>query len=145
MALRIMKKISPEYVLTQALKDVKKSGLAGLRPYLTKEANQKLDLIQAVSTGIDMFSSIGKLAGSSADSKNESNKAVGFLLEKLSECEFDYKDLLKGSESAKAVVSFKYRDIMEGTVEISMIKQDKEWKIDNLNIPHFDKFTLPER
>lgn len=33
---------------------------------------------------------------------------------------------------------------MEGTVEISMIKQDKEWKIDNLDIPHFDKFTLPE-
>ena len=145
MAFGIMKKISPEYVLTQASKGIKKSGLDGLRPYLTKEANQKVDLIQAVSTGIDVFSSIGKLTGASADSKNDSKKAMGFLLEKLSECEFEYKDMLKGSDSAKAVVLFKYRDIMEGTVEISMIKQDKEWKIDNLNIPHFDKFTLPER
>ena len=145
MAFGIMKKISPEYVLTQASKDVKKSGLAGLRPYLTKEANQKVDLIQAVSTGIDMFSKIGKPAGASADSRNDSNKAVGLLLDKLSECEFDYKDIVKSSENAKAVISFKYKDIMEGTVDISMIKQDKEWKIDNLNIPHFDKFNLPER
>ena len=144
MALKFMNKISPEYVLLKAFTDMKKSGLAGLRPYLTQEANKKVDLLQAVSTGIDLFSSLGKLTGSSAESDNESGKAVGFLLEKLSECEFDYKDMLKGSENAKAVISFKYRDTMEGTVNVSLIKQDKEWKIDNLDMPHFDKFILPE-
>ena len=144
MALGVLKKISPEYVLGKAFMDVKKSGLNGLRPYLTTEANKKVDLIQAVSSGIDLLSSIGNLTGSSADSKAESNKAVGYLLEKLSECEFDYKDMLKGSESAKAVVSFKYKDIMEGTVDISMIKQDREWKIDNLSMPHFDKLSIPK-
>ena len=142
MALGVLKKISPEYVLAKAFSDIKKSGLNGLRPYLTKEASQKIDLIQAVSSGIDLFSNMGKLTGSSSDSKAESNKAAGFLLEKLSECEFDYKDMLKGSKSAKAVISFNYKDMMEGTVDISMIKQDKEWKIDNLSMPHFDKFAL---
>lgn len=144
MALGILKKVSPEYVLGKAFMDIKKSGLNGLRPYLTKEANKKIDLIQAVSSGIDLFSNIGMFTGSSTDSKNEPNKAVGFLLEKLSECEFGYKDMLKGSESATAVISFKYKEMMEGTVDISMIKQDKEWKIDNLSLPHFDKFTIPQ-
>ena len=144
MALKFMKKTSPEYVLMKAFVDIKKSGLAGLRPYLTTEANKKVDIIQAVSTGIDLFSSMGKLTGASADSKKESDKAVGFLLEKLSECEFDYTDMLKSSENAKAVIAFKYKDTLEGTVDISMIKQDKEWKIDNLSIPHFDKFILPK-
>ena len=139
-----MKKVSPEYVLGKAFMDIKKSGLNGLRPYLTKEANKKVDLIQAVSSGIDLFSGIGSFTGSSTDSKNESSKAAGFLLEKLSECEFEYKDMLKGSESAKAVIAFKYKDSMEGTVDISMIKQDKEWKIDNLGFPHFDKLAIPQ-
>ena len=116
-----------------------------MRPYLTEEANKKVDLIQAVSTGIDLFSGIGKLAGASADPKNETKKAVGFLLEKLSECEFEYKDMLKSPDSARAVIAFRYRDVMEGTIDISMIRQDREWKIDNLGMPHFDKFNLPER
>ena len=34
-------------------------------------------------------------------------------------------------------------DVMKGTIDISMIKQDKEWKIDNLSMPHFDKISLP--
>ena len=145
MALGFMKKISPEYVLGKAFMDIKKSGINGLRPYLTEDANKKVDLIQAISSGMDLVSSVGKLVGASSDSKSESNKAVGFLMEKLAECEFEYKDMLKGSDSAKAVIAFKYKDIMEGTVDISMVKQDKEWKIDNLGMPHFDKLNLPQK
>lgn len=142
MAIGVLKKISPEYVLGKAFMDIKKSGLDGLKPYLTEEAKKKVELI---SSGMTLVSSVGKLFGGSTDSKDESNKAVSFLMEKLSECEFGYKDLLKGSDSAKAVISFKYEDIMEGTVDISMIKQDKEWKIDSLSMPHFDKLSLPRR
>ena len=54
------------------------------------------------------------------------------------------KDVLKESESAKGVIGFKYEDIAEGTVELSMIKEDKEWKINNLNMPKFDKFSMPQ-
>ena len=143
MAIGFMKKISPEYVLAKAFTDVKKNGIDGLKPYLTKEATKKVEVIQAVSTGINMFSSLGQFVGASSDKKTESNQAVAILMEKLSECEFDYKDLMKGSENAKAVIAFNYKDAMEGTVDISMIKQDKEWKIDNLGMPHFNKFSLP--
>lgn len=141
MAIGLLKKVSPEYVLGMAFADIKKSGINGLRPYLTEEANKKVDFI---ATGMDLVSSVGKLVGGATGSGDGSNKAVSFLMDKLSECEFDYKDMLKGSDSAKAVIAFKYKDIMEGTVDISMIKQDKEWKIDNLTMPHFDKFALPQ-
>ena len=141
MAIGLFKKISPEYVLGMAFADIKKSGINGLRPYLTENANKKVDFIAA---GMDIVSGVGKLVGAAGGSDDGSGKATKFLMEKLSECEFDYKDLLKGSNSAKAVISFKYKDIMEGTVDISMIKQDKEWKIDTLTMPHFDKLALPQ-
>lgn len=142
MAIGLLKKVSPEYVLGMAFMDIKKSGIDGLKPYLTEDAKKKVEL---VSSGMTLISTVGQLFRKSDDSGEDSNKAVNFLMEKLSECEFDFKDMLKGSNSAKAVISFKYQDIMEGTTDISMIKQDKEWKIDNLTLPHFDKFALPQK
>lgn len=51
---------------------------------------------------------------------------------------------MKGSETSKAIVGFNYVDKMVGTVEMAMIKEDKIWKIDNLSMPKFDKFALPQ-
>lgn len=70
-------------------------------------------------------------------------KAVNFLMEKMSEFDFGYKNMVKDSDTAKAVITFEYPEVMKGTIDISMIKQDKEWKIDNLSMPHFDKVSLP--
>ena len=140
MALGILKKVSPEYVLGKAFMDIKKSGLDGLKPYLTEEAKKKVEVVQG---GMSLINTVGKLVGSSDDSKEDSNKAVNFLMEKMSEFDFGYKNMIKDSDTAKAVIEFEYPEVMEGTVDIHMIKQDKEWKIDNLSMPHFDKFSLP--
>ena len=131
MAFSLFKRISPEYVLEKVFADIKASGAEGLKPYLTASAKKKFDTLQVLSDGVGMFT-------------GGSGNALNFLLAKLSEFEWTIKDVLKGSESAKGVVGFKYEDIMEGTVELSMIKEDKEWKIDNLDMPKFDKFTLPQ-
>ena len=140
MALGILKKVSPEYVLGKAFLDIKKSGIDGLKPYLTAEAKKKVEVVQG---GMSLINTVGKLVGSSDDSKEDSNKAVNFLIEKMSEFDFSYKNMIKDSDTAKAVIEFEYPEVMEGTVDIHMIKQDKEWKIDNLSMPHFDKFSLP--
>ena len=140
MALGFMKKVSPEYVLGKAFMDIKKSGIDGLKPYLTAEAKKKVEVVQG---GMSLINTVGKLVGSSDDSKEDSNKAVNFLMEKMSEFDFSYKNMIKDSDTAKAVIEFEYPEVMEGTVDIHMIKQDKEWKIDNLSMPHFDKFSLP--
>ena len=145
MALGILKKVSPEYVLGKAFLDIKKHGIDGLKPYLTEEAKKKVEVI---SGGMSLISSVGKIVGSLSDSKedsdkDDSNKAMNFLMEKMSEFDFSYKNMIKDSDTAKAVIEFEYPEVMEGTVDIHMIKQDKEWKIDNLSMPHFDKFSLP--
>ena len=140
MAIGILKKVSPEYVLGKAFLDIKKSGIDGLKPYLTAEAKKKVEVVQG---GMSLINTVGKLVGSSDDSKEDSNKAVNFLMEKMSEFDFSYKNMIKDSDTAKAVIEFEYPEVMEGTVDIHMIKQDKEWKIDNLSMPHFDKFSLP--
>ena len=72
------------------------------------------------------------------------DSAINVLLDKLSECDWTIKDVMKGSETSKAIVGFDYQDKMVGTIEMKMIKEDKIWKIDNLEMPKFDKFTLPQ-
>ena len=68
--------------------------------------------------------------------------ALGVLLDKLSECEWTIKDVMKGSETSKAVIGFNYEDMLVGTMEMTMIKEDKIWKIDGIAMPKFDKFTM---
>ena len=50
----------------------------------------------------------------------------------------------KGSETSKAIVGFNYNDMMIGTMEMKLIKEDKIWKIDGLEMPKFEKFDIPE-
>ena len=41
MAFTFMKKISPEYVIENAIKDMRTSGLEGLKPYLTEKRGEQ--------------------------------------------------------------------------------------------------------
>lgn len=68
--------------------------------------------------------------------------AMSVLLDKLSECTWTVKDLMKGSETSKAIVGFDYEDKLVGTIELDMIKEGKIWKIDNLSKPKFEKFDF---
>ena len=136
MAVGLFKKISPEYVLGKAFLDMKKKGLDGLKPYLTASALKKVELIQTVSAGMNLFSM------SSSKSEEDTNSLTRLLLDKLSECEWSVKDIIKDSGTAKAVIGFKYEEQLAGTIDLSMIKEDKEWRIDNLSLPHFDKINI---
>ena len=136
MAVGLFKKISPEYVLGKAFLDMKKKGLDGLKPYLTASALKKVELVQTVSAGMNLFSM------SSSKSEEDTNSLTRLLLDKLSECEWSVKDIIKDSGTAKAVIGFKYEEQLAGTIDLSMIKEDKEWRIDNLSLPHFDKINI---
>ena len=142
MAFNLFKRISPEYVVKNAIEDIKQFGLDGLKPYLTAEATKKIDMVQTFSSGVELFTGgILPLAAASGTGTNAENP-LKVLLGSLKECDWTVKDVLNGSETSKAIIGFKYKDNLEGTVELSMIKEDKEWKIDNLNMPKFDKVEL---
>ena len=131
--MKIFEALSPEYALDKAYEDMKESGLEGLKKHLTSNALKTVDTFENLSNnpGVSMLSDA--LMG---------GNAVSVFLDKLSECDWTTEDVMKGKETSKAIVGFKYEDKMTGTMEMKLIKEEKIWKIDNLSTPKFDKFTL---
>lgn len=130
MAFGFMKRISPEYVVEHAIEDMRTSGLEGLKPYLTDNAEKNVETIISISNGV------GLLTG---------GYRVTVFFDRLADCEWTVEEILKGSESAKAILGFSLRsgeDEIEGTLQLTLIKEDKEWRIDGVDMPQFAKFTV---
>ena len=130
MAFGFMKKISPEYVVDHAIIDMRASGLDGLKPYLTENAEKNVSTIVTVSGGVSLLTGSDK---------------VSVLFSRLSEFDWTVVEILKGSESAKAVLGFSIgngTEEIEGTLQLTLIKEEKEWRIDGLKNPHFDKLNF---
>ena len=135
MAFTLFERWSPEYALNKAFDDMKESGLDGLKKHLTSNALKTVESLESISGRPEIALFTTALMG---------GNAVNSLLEKLSECEWTINDVMKGSETSKAIVGFNYQEKMAGTIELTMIKEDKIWRIDSLAMPKFDKFNLPQ-
>lgn len=133
MAISLFERWSPEYALNNTFDDMRESGLDGLKKHLTAKALKTVEKAASISgtSGVALVSTA--LIG---------GNALNVLLDKLSECEWTIKDVMKGSETSTAIVGFDYADQLVGTIELKMIKEDKIWKIDNLAKPKFDKLAL---
>ncbi len=130
MAFGFMKRISPEYVVEHAIMDMRTAGLEGLKPYLTDNAEKNVETIISVSNGV------GLLTG---------GNRVSFLFDRLADFDWTVDEILKGSESAKAILGFSIEngtEEIEGTLQLTLIKEDKEWRIDGVDMPKFTKFTV---
>lgn len=133
MAFSLFERWSPEYALNNAFHDMHESGLDGLKKHLTSNALKTVESFESISGRPEVSLITSAIIG---------NNPVNFLLDKLSECEWTIKDVMKGSEKSKGTVRFKYKDNLEGTIDLEMIREDKVWKIDRLASPHFDKVSL---
>ena len=133
MAITLFERWSPEYALNNAFDDMRESGLDGLKKHLTANALKNVEHLESLANRpeVSLFST-ALLGGN----------AVSVLLEKLSECDWTIKELMKGTENSIAITAFDYQDKMTGTLEMKMIKEDKSWKIDGLGMPKFEKFEL---
>ena len=127
MAFKLFMRLSPEYALNEAYADVKEEGMQGLKKHLTDNARKTIEKVEF----------IGDLS-TLAMMENPTN----LLISKMGEFEYEVIDMLKGKESARCVIGFSYQDSVEGTIEIEMVKEEKEWKISGLKNPHFDKLNL---
>ena len=135
MGITLFERWSPEYALNNAFEDMRESGVDGLKKHLTSNALKNLNTIESIASRPEVSLLTTAFMG---------GNAVKVLLDKLSECEWTIKEMMKGSENSKAIVKFDYQDKMVGTIDMNMIREDKIWKIDGLEIPKFDKFTLPQ-
>ena len=135
MAFGLFERWSPEHALNNAFDDMRESGLDCLKKHLTANALKSIQSLESLSERPEIALFTTALLG---------GNAVSVLLEKLSECKWTILDVMKGSESSKAVVGFDYQNSMTGTIELTMIKEQKIWKIDSLAMPKFHKFSLPQ-
>lgn len=129
MAFNLFRRMSPEYALNETYADIKDDGIVGLKKHLTANALKAIESVESVA---DLSSLV---IGS-----NPTNLLIG----KMAEFEYEVIDVLKGKETAHCVVGFSYEDSVKGTIEINMIKEEKEWRIDSLKNAHFDKIELSE-
>lgn len=125
-------KNSPEYALMQIAGDIKESGINGLTPYLTKDAQKVVDAVSAVTEN-KLISSIIGLFGQS--------EYAGILKSEIQEIQWDIEDILKSSKHASVILAFNYDDKLIGTIELSMVREDSGWKIDGLELPKFDEIN----
>ena len=135
MSVTLFERWSPEYALNNTFDDMRAFGLDGLKKHLTANALKVVTGIETITAnpGVSLLSA-AILGGD----------ATSLLLGKLSECDWTIKDVMKGKETSKAVVGFDYHDMMVGSIELNMIKEDSIWKIDGLSAPKFEKINLPQ-
>lgn len=117
---------SPEYALMNIFRDMSESGAEGLRPHLTADAQTTLDNINAFAENKIVNAIAGLL-----DMKDD----IAVLMEKLQQTKWDVVDIMKGENNAVAILSFEYDEDLSGTMEISMTKEEKTWKIDDIQLP----------
>lgn len=123
---------TPEYALKEMIDDVNASGMDGLYPHLTGEARATIDAVSSVTEN-NIFNTIVGFIGQS--------EYVGVLKSEIQEIEWEVDDVLKSKDNASVILSFNYDDKLIGTIELSMVRDDGEWKIDGLEFPEFDKIN----
>lgn len=123
---------TPEYALKEMIDDVNASGMDGLYPHLTGEARATIDAVSSV-TGNSIFNTIVGFISQS--------EYVSVLKSEIQEIQWEVDDVLKSKDNTSVILSFNYDDKLVGTIELSMVREDGEWKIDGFEFPEFDKIN----
>ncbi len=124
---------TPEYALKTMIDDVNTSGMEGLESHLTGNAKEALDTVSSI-TSSNLFKTIMGLINQ--------NDYVSVLKSEIQEVQWEVDDVLKSNENAAVVLSFNYEDKLIGSIEISMIREDGDWKIDTIKFPIFSEINL---
>lgn len=123
---------TPEYALKEMIDDVNASGMDGLYPHLTGEARATIDAVSSVTENSIFNTIVGFISQS---------EYMGVLKSEIQEIQWEVDDVLKSKDNASVILSFNYDDKLVGTIELSMVREDGEWKIDGLEFPEFDKIN----
>lgn len=122
---------SPQYALYKMAMDVKESGIDGLEPHLTENANKRLKVILGVANSKlfgDLFSS-------------DALEHMDIVKDNLSDLEWKIDDVEKSKGKAQVKLQFNYKDKIIGAISIKMIKEDG-WKVDGIGIPKLETINF---
>lgn len=123
---------TPEYALMKICKDIKASGIDGLRPHLTEDAQKAVDTVSAITDNKLVSSIIGLF---------DKNDYISILKSEIQAVQWDVKDIMKSSDNAAVILAFNYDNRLIGTIEISMVHSTDGWKIDGLELPKLEEIN----
>lgn len=126
---------SPLRALKTMYDDLDEQGIDGLRPHFTDDAAELYDTLMEATddwvvkkllerTGLDLY----------VDAFKNHSKDI----------RWEFEDLLKGSSRTDVYVRFSYNEEVEGLLELRLIKEDGDWKIDGFGLPELDEFELSD-
>lgn len=128
---------TPHYALYQMSRDIKVSGIEGLKPYLAGDAKTTVDTIQAIAEN-DLLQSITSLFG------NGENDYLSILKSRVGEIKWSLDQLERTGDTAALTLRFDYDGKLVGTIDMSMEKLDGDWKITKIDMPKFTTIKLQE-
>lgn len=120
---------SPEYALLTIAREVEASGVEGLKPYLTGEVLEKVEQIETLSenTVIGAISSMLNV-----------EYYMDLLKTELAQVKWELNDIQKTSGQAQISLGFNYEEKLTGTVDFTMIREDRDWRISEISLPELD-------
>lgn len=124
---------SPEYALMKIANYIEASGIDGLMPHLTDEAQETVSAITSITEN-KLVNSIFSLFGNDA--------YVGILKSNLEKVEWKLDDILKGDKKANIILAFNYNDKLVGIIEVKMIYENNNWKINGIGVPKFEEINF---
>lgn len=123
---------TPEYALMEVTKDIKESGIDGLRPHLTEDVQEAFDAVSAITENKLVSSIMGLF---------DENDYISLLKSEIQDVQWDVEDIMKSNTNAAVILAFNYDNRLIGTIEISMVHSEDGWKIDGLELPKFEEIN----
>ena len=120
---------SPEYALLTIAKEVETSGVDGLKPYLTGEVLETVEHIDTLSEN--------KVIGAISSILN-AEYYVDLLKTELAQVKWELNDIQKSSGQAQISLGFNYEEKLTGTVDVTMVRENRAWKISEISLPELD-------
>lgn len=124
------KTTTPEYALYQTMQDIRESGMDGLKAHLTSNAREKADRVTEWSDNAIVSGLLSLIT--------QQEDISGLLQAGLSDMTWTLQGVTKEGQQAAVAVDFDYQGKMTGSLNITMLREDRQWKIDGVEVENVD-------
>ena len=124
------KTTTPEYALYQTMQDIRESGMDGLKAHLTSNAREKADRVTEWSDNAIVSGLLSLIT--------QQEDISGLLQAGLSDMTWTLQGVTKEGQQAAVAVDFDYQGKMTGSLNITMLREERQWKIDGVEVENVD-------
>ena len=126
---------TPEYALKKMAEDVETSGIEGLKSHLSQNMLEKVEKVQYWTDNPTITGILALFT---------EKDIADFFMAEIAKIDWKVDEVMRGKTRTDVVLHFDYYGSLSGTIEVIMVKEDGEWKIDGAKFPHFENISLFE-